>query len=124
MCGICGIISNRIAKDVRDMQVREMNACIANRGPDEDGFFSDGNCTLAMRRLAIIDLFNGRQPLYSTDKKSLIFFNGEIYNYRELKEELLAEGVVFYTQSDTEVIISLFNRFGGPQAVTKLKGMF
>jgi asparagine synthase (glutamine-hydrolysing) len=80
MCGICGFIEIE-NKDYRDNVVALMNQEIIHRGPDDDGFYSDDYCTLAMRRLSIIDLSTGKQPLFSNDKRFLIFFNVEIYNY-------------------------------------------
>lgn len=122
MCGICGIISSR--KEVsRNELVQAMNQAIFHRGPDQDGFYSDQNCTLAMRRLSIIDLHTGKQPIYSNTRRSLIFFNGEIYNYRELKEGLVAKGYTFNTTSDTEVIVNLFECYG-TEMLLMLKGMF
>ena len=109
MCGITGVISNSsITKSRREEFVQKMNSAIYHRGPDDDGFFSDDICTLAMRRLSIIDLQTGKQPLYSSDKRYLIFFNGEIYNYKSLGEELRFKGVILNTQSDTEIIVNLF----------------
>ena len=122
MCGICGIISS-IPDTERRSVVREMNSMIIHRGPDEDGFFDDDHCSLAMRRLAIIDLPHGRQPIYSYNDKSLILFNGEIYNFRDLRAELLARGIPFKTNSDTEVIVNAYAVWG-EQAIAKLKGMF
>lgn len=123
MCGICGIISPRIDKSDREQRLTKMNEAIFHRGPDELGFFSNKNCSLAMRRLSIIDLNTGKQPLYSSDKRFLIFFNGEIYNYRELKLGLLKKGYVFTTSSDTEVVVNLYAEYG-KEGVVKLEGMF
>ena len=123
MCGICGIIGHTLSKSDRDEAVRKMNDCIMHRGPDEDGFFSDNDCSLAMRRLSIIDLSTGKQPIYSNLTTALIFFNGEIYNYKELKIILLEKGIVFHTTSDTEVIINLYEHYG-TSMLTLLKGMF
>ena len=122
MCGICGVISQE-AKEVRDLQVLSMNRAIFHRGPDDDGFFSNDSCTLAMRRLSIIDLKSGKQPLYSDCGQYLIFFNGEIYNFRELKEILIQRSCGFISNSDTEVIVNLFKYFG-KDMVSKLHGMF
>ena len=100
-----------------------MNDAIYHRGPDEAGFFSDNFCSLAMRRLSIIDLKSGNQPLYSDCKKYLIFFNGEIYNYLELRDLLIKKGCVFITYSDTEVVVNLYKYFG-KEMLSKLQGMF
>ncbi len=124
MCGITGVISNNATKKAkREENVLKMNSEIYHRGPDDDGFFSDDICTLAMRRLSIIDLHAGKQPLYSADKRYLIFFNGEIYNYKILSAELSEKGVNLYTQSDTEVIVNLFS-FYGKKMLNMLHGMF
>ncbi|MHA8057428.1 asparagine synthase (glutamine-hydrolyzing) [Aquirufa nivalisilvae] len=122
MCGICGVISKK-AKEDREVQVFGMNQAIYHRGLDDDGFFSNETCTLAMRRLAIIDLKTGKQPLYSDCGRYLIFFNGEIYNYKELKETLVALSCEFVSNSDTEVVVNLFKYFG-KDMVSKLQGMF
>jgi len=123
MCGITGIISSTISKEVRDRVVLKMNQDIHHRGPDEDGFFSDARVSLAMKRLSIIDLTTGKQPIYANDGKTLIFFNGEIYNYHKLRDELITAGFTFETNSDTEVIVNLFQR-DGIAMIAKLRGMF
>jgi asparagine synthase (glutamine-hydrolysing) len=123
MCGITGIISKQILKSERENTVQLMNDAILHRGPDQDGFYSDANCTLAMRRLSIIDLKTGEQPIYSNDKKSLIFFNGEIYNYQDLKNELISKGFLFHTNSDTEVLVNLYQLYG-KEMLSLLRGMF
>lgn len=123
MCGITGIIDHNVSQSVRESSVTKMNLAIYHRGPDEDGYYSDSYCTLAMRRLSIIDLNSGKQPIYSNDKKKLIFFNGEIYNYRELKNDLIKKGYSFYTQSDTEVVVNLYQCYG-IEMLPMLKGMF
>lgn len=123
MCGICGVISPDIDISKRELTVSVMNESIFHRGPDEDGFFSDTFGTLAMRRLSIIDLHTGKQPLYSDCGRYLIFFNGEIYNYLELKKILISKGVLFKTNSDTEVVVNLYKRYG-KSMLRDLKGMF
>lgn len=124
MCGISGYISTSIIKkDKRDDVVRQMNNRIHHRGPDDDGYFSDDVCTLAMRRLSIIDLNTGKQPLFSNCGEYLIFFNGEIYNYRELREELRNQGYSFKSNSDTEVVVNMYKQFGR-SSLLRLKGMF
>lgn len=123
MCGITGIVSSTLSKQVRDEVVLKMNQDIHHRGPDEDGYFSDDHVSLSMKRLSIIDLTTGKQPIYANDLKTLIFFNGEIYNYPELREQLIADGFTFQTHSDTEVIINLFQR-DGIGMIDQLRGMF
>jgi asparagine synthase (glutamine-hydrolysing) len=122
MCGIVGVIDQG-NKDLRERAVRDMNSAIFHRGPDDEGLYSDDLCTLAMRRLAIIDLDNGKQPIYSDCCKYLIFFNGEIYNYLELKDLLLTMNCVFRNNSDTEVVVNLYKYFG-KEMLNKLSGMF
>ncbi len=123
MCGITGVISDKILKSKREYCVQQMSSTIYHRGPDDDGFFSDDLCTLSMRRLSIIDLNTGKQPLYSADKRYLIFFNGEIYNYKLLSQDLEKQGISLYTQSDTEVIVNLFSLYG-KKMLNMLHGMF
>jgi asparagine synthase (glutamine-hydrolysing) len=122
MCGICGYIANE-NEDHRDDLVAKMNNAIFHRGPDDDGFYSDYYCTLAMRRLSIIDLSTGKQPVYSADNRFLIFFNGEIYNYKELKQTLISKGLNFRTNSDTEVVVNLYMIYGD-KMLSMLQGMF
>lgn len=122
MCGICGIIQ-RGNETEREKDTLTMSNAIFHRGPNDDGKYSDQFCTLAMRRLSIIDLETGKQPLYSSDKNLLIFFNGEIYNYKKLRKDLIAKGVVFETNSDTEVIVNLYRQHGR-EMLAQLHGMF
>ena len=107
MCGINGIIYKTGCNENKlTSALTQMNNLIIHRGPDEDGFTVDCEDNygvgMAMRRLSIIDLSSGKQPIYSDDKKIVIVFNGEIYNYRSLKSDLEASGVHFKTTSDTE----------------------
>ena len=122
MCGICGFIEIG-NKQYRDSVISLMNREIYHRGPDDDGIYSDDYCTLAMRRLSIIDLPNGKQPIFSNDKNFLIFFNGEIYNYKELRYFLISKGFLFLTNSDTEVVLNLYIHFGN-EMISMLEGMF
>jgi len=100
-----------------------MCALIVRRGPDDGGFFFDGHVGLAMRRLAVIDVNSGRQPVYNEDRTVAVVFNGEIYNYKELRETLLKRGHLLTTFSDTECIAHLYEDFG-EDYVTQLRGMF
>ena len=122
MCGICGIIELN-QQGERESSLKAMNQAIFHRGPDDDGNYSDSFCTLAMRRLSIIDLAHGKQPIYNENGDKLVFLNGEIYNFPELREELLKKGHVFKTNSDTETIIHLYEEFG-ENMLKYLKGMF
>ncbi|QDO94309.1 asparagine synthase (glutamine-hydrolyzing) [Formosa sediminum] len=128
MCGINGIITRNGLKDNKINGIlTKMNNLIIHRGPDQDGVFSEensnGSVGMAMRRLSIIDLKSGKQPIYTDDKKIVIVFNGEIYNYKILKAKLEAEGVTFNTTSDTEVIIKLYEKYG-VESFQWLDGMF
>jgi asparagine synthase (glutamine-hydrolysing) len=123
MCGINGFIIFKKSFYDKDFIVSMMNDAMEHRGPDESGFFSDNLCSLAMKRLSIIDLSNGKQPIYNEDKTVLVFYNGEIYNYLELKEDLLLKGHKFYTNSDTEVLVHLYEEYKESMFLL-LKGMF
>ncbi|NNE66281.1 MAG: asparagine synthase (glutamine-hydrolyzing) [Pyrinomonadaceae bacterium] len=125
MCGIAGFIDSEMTRDYREREslLDQMCKVITHRGPDEQGMAVVGRAALGMRRLSIIDLKTGQQPIYSTDGSKLIVFNGEIYNYLELKKELEGLGYRFKTNSDTETIIHAFDEFG-PDCVRKLRGMF
>ena len=127
MCGINGyIVKNNASIATITSVVEKMNAKILHRGPDEDGFFIENdkaNIGMAMRRLSIIDLSTGKQPIYSEDKQKVILFNGEIYNFKALKAALILEGVSFVTQSDTEVVLKLYEKYG-VQSFAMLDGMF
>ncbi len=122
MCGICGIVT-RDGTSPDPGRLKAANDLIAHRGPDDEGFHVDGPVGLAMRRLAIIDLNTGHQPLSYADGAYTIVFNGEIYNYRELRAELEARGHRFKTRTDTEAILALYAE-SGPACVSRLRGMF
>jgi asparagine synthase (glutamine-hydrolysing) len=122
MCGIVGIVRNDRA-DVDQALVARMCAAIRHRGPDDDGFYFKGAVGLGMRRLAIIDLKSGQQPIHNQDGSAWIVFNGEIYNYRELRDKLEKLGHTFYTNSDTEAIIHAYDRYGA-DCPKHLRGMF
>src|SRR5436190_12386141 len=111
MCGITGFV-NANGDTVERSILERMNQAIIHRGPDEDGFYVDQNVGLAMRRLSIIDLASGQQPIYNEDKTKAIVFNGEIYNYQSLRDDLEKRGHPFYTRSDTEVVIHLYDEYG------------
>ncbi|MEP6568710.1 MAG: asparagine synthase (glutamine-hydrolyzing) [Acidobacteriota bacterium] len=122
MCGIVGIVRND-KSDVDQALVGRMCAAIKHRGPDEDGFYFKGAVGLGMRRLAIIDLKSGQQPIHNRDRTVWVVFNGEIYNYRELREKLEKLGHTFYTNSDTEAIVHAYDQFGA-DCPNHLRGMF
>ncbi len=128
MCGINGYLNlNHESEEQLKVHVNTMNNLIIHRGPDEDGIFAESkpsaSIAMAMRRLSIIDLSSGTQPIFSDDKSIVIVFNGEIYNYRALKSRLLNEGVTFKTTSDTEVILKLYEKHG-VESFKELDGMF
>jgi asparagine synthase (glutamine-hydrolysing) len=123
MCGICGIfIFDKMQRVDREV-LSDMNRQIAHRGPDDDGFFVDGNVGLAMRRLSIIDIRTGHQPLSNEDGSIWIVFNGEIYNHGDLRKDLMSRGHRYRTQSDTETIVHLYEEYG-KNCVQYLRGMF
>ena len=127
MCGIAGIVLPDDRLDCMDV-VRRMTDSISHRGPDDEGFWrgvaKDGTrVALGHRRLSIIDLGTGHQPLGNEDGSIQIVFNGEIYNYRELREDLVARGHRFATASDTETIVHAFEEYGR-RCVERMRGMF
>src|SRR6266550_1370456 len=122
MCGITGIVRSDGAQIDRQLLAR-MNDAIRHRGPDDDGFYFGDGVGLGMRRLSIIDLKGGHQPIHNSDRTAWIVFNGEIYNYRELREQLEARGHQFYTDSDTEAIVAAYDEYG-TDCPKYLRGMF
>jgi asparagine synthase (glutamine-hydrolysing) len=123
MCGICGKLIFDPSATVAPALIKRMADTISHRGPDDDGYFVSGPVGLGFRRLSIIDLSGGHQPLSNEDGSIQIVFNGEIYNYQELRQYLLGRGHIFRTQSDTETIVHLYEELGEP-CVEKLRGMF
>jgi asparagine synthase (glutamine-hydrolysing) len=128
MCGINGYLSKNPADALLiESKLKVMNQSIIHRGPDQDGFYVDtsADCTIgmAMRRLSIIDLSSGQQPIFNKDSSKIIVFNGEIYNFLTLRAELEKEGVAFLTNSDTEVILKLYEKYG-VASFSRLDGMF
>lgn len=122
MCGIAGIVRND--EQTVDVELlRRMADSIRHRGPDDEGFYVNGSAGLAMRRLAIIDVKGGQQPIHNQDSSSWIVFNGEIYNYQLLRSELEELGHRFYTNSDTEVIVHAYDQYGA-DCPKYLRGMF
>jgi asparagine synthase (glutamine-hydrolysing) len=121
MCGICVVTDERRA--VETPLIRRMCDRIRHRGPDSEGLHVDGPVALGMRRLSIIDLSTGDQPIYNEDRSLAIVFNGEIYNFQELRAELVAAGHRFATASDTEAVLHLYEQYG-LDALPRLRGMF
>ena len=104
MCGIVGFIDQKKKKEKTEI-IKNMADMIKHRGPDGEGYFVNDKVALGHRRLSIIDVEGGSQPIYNADKSLVIIFNGEIYNYQSLKEELKGKGYKFKTKTDTEVIL-------------------
>ncbi|MGG3560280.1 asparagine synthase (glutamine-hydrolyzing) [Neobacillus rhizosphaerae] len=125
MCGFIGCVHDKTQNysDEQKQQFKNMNDIITHRGPDDDGFYYDEHIQFGFRRLSIIDIESGHQPLTYENERYWIIFNGEVYNYVELREELVKEGLSFATSSDTEVIIALYSHLK-EKAVEKLRGMF
>lgn len=120
MCGIAGFMGQF---ENRADVIRNMTEVITHRGPDSDGFFTDDNISMGFRRLSIIDLGAGHQPIYNEDKSLVLTFNGEIYNYKDLRKELIAKGHKFYTDTDSEVLVHGFEEWK-EDMLPKLRGMF
>lgn len=120
MCGICGFTGN-----IPDNEkiIHKMAEVITHRGPDSEGFYTDESISMGFRRLSIIDLEGGTQPIYSQDKSMVLTFNGEIYNYKELRKELIDMGYEFYTQTDSETILHGYEAWG-EKVLDRLRGMF
>ena len=125
MCGINGYIQyeNKFDREKIGNLINQMNDKIYHRGPDEDGVFVNDNVGLGMRRLSIIDVSTGKQPIYNEDKSLVIVLNGEIYNYKALRDDLISKGHVFTTTSDTETVLHCFEEYG-IACFEKLNGMF
>src|SRR6266481_9678725 len=123
MCGIAGILE--FARDTRaePAALRAMCQIIAHRGPDDDGFYTDGPVGIGMRRLSIIDVAGGHQPISNETSTIWIVFNGEIYNHAELRKNLEPRGHRYRTNTDTETIIHLYEEYGH-ECVQYLRGMF
>ena len=123
MCGIAGVVSRTRESDISEALVRHMCDQIVHRGPDDEGIYVADGAGLGMRRLSIIDLSGGHQPVFNEDRSAWIVYNGEVYNFPELRPELESRGHRFYTRTDTECIIHLYEEMGA-DCVQKLRGMF
>lgn len=123
MCGFVGFIDENDQTYDHRAAIVAMADAIAHRGPDSEGYFNDGRTALGFRRLAIIDLAGANQPLYNENRSLVLVFNGEIYNYRELRRQLIAAGHAFSTQGDAEVVLHGFERWGAG-VLDRLRGMF
>ena len=123
MCGICGIVNFNVTDHVDRQLVERMSSAQAHRGPDDHGYFVDGNAGLGHRRLSIIDLSGGRQPIFNEDGSVAVVFNGEIYNYADLTTDLVSRGHQFVTRSDTETIVHAYEEYGD-DCMRDFRGMF
>ena len=123
MCGICGVTYHEKDREVSEAQIKAMCDVVRHRGPDDQGWYVKGNVGIGMRRLSIIDLTTGHQPIGNEDGSVWIVFNGEIYNYQDLRAELETKGHKFRTNSDTEAIVHAYEEYGEDCPV-KLNGMF
>jgi asparagine synthase (glutamine-hydrolysing) len=123
MCGICGQYNFGDRTPVSRQNIVRMASSISHRGPDDEGFYVSGPVGLGFRRLSIIDLEGGHQPMSDQDQTVWVIFNGEIYNFPDLKRELEGFGHVFQTRSDTEVIVHGYKQWGD-DVLNRLKGMF
>ena len=122
MCGFVGFI-DKLNKDEKQKKIKLMADRIIHRGPDQEGYYIDDNIALGHRRLSIIDLASGTQPMFNEDKSIVVVFNGEIYNYQEIKKELETKGHEFKTNSDTEVLVHGYEEYK-EELFNKLRGMF
>jgi len=123
MCGICGVYNYLNKTPIEQSLLKKMNDALYARGPDDEGYFIEGYIGFANKRLSIIDVEGGKQPIFNEDGKVCIVYNGEVYNYIELKRELEGKGHVFKTKTDTEVIVHLYEEYG-EDCVKYLNGMF
>lgn len=112
MCGICGVVEYRGMRPVQRDRLENMNQTLAHRGPDDSGYLVESGVGLAMRRLSIIDVAGGAQPIANEDETIWIVFNGEIYNFLSLRQQLLEKGHRFRTDGDTEVVVHLYEEYG------------
>jgi asparagine synthase (glutamine-hydrolysing) len=120
MCGICGIVDQN---ENNHRLITEMADLLRHRGPEKAGYFHHGGVSLGHRRLSIIDLNTGDQPIYNEDRTIVVVFNGELYNFQEIKNDLIRRGHHFYTTSDTEILVHCYEEYGLGY-LTKLNGIF
>ncbi|MEN4098851.1 MAG: asparagine synthetase B, partial [Anaerolineaceae bacterium] len=123
MCGICGVYAYDQRLEINPSILKQMCDTIIHRGPDDEGYYHNGSVSLGSRRLSIIDLQYGRQPMTNEDQSIWLVYNGEIYNYPDLRARLIAKGHTIRTQSDTEVIIHAYEEYGEACA-SEFNGMF
>lgn len=121
MCGFCGFVNSKFEN--RNLVLKDMMDSIAHRGPDSSGEYSDDNINMGFRRLSFLDLESGAQPLYNEDARYTLTYNGEIYNFQEIREDLIEKGHIFKTHTDSEVILHGYEEYG-TDLLNKLRGMF
>src|ERR1700747_1472111 len=123
MCGIAGVVSSDRTERIEEAVVPQRCQAVVHRGPDDEGILAKANTGLGMRRLSIIDVAGGHQPIFNEDRSAWIVYHGEVYNFPELRPELEAKGHHFATNTDTEMIVHLYEEMGA-DCVKKLRGMF
>ena len=123
MCGFVGYVNDTPDKSVNEKIIKDMADRIRHRGPDQDDYYVDSSVSLGFRRLSIIDLDGGSQPILNEDGTKVLVFNGEIYNYQPIREELIKKGHVFRTKTDSEVLLHGYEEYGC-ELLNKLRGMF
>ena len=125
MCGINGFLQfdNKFKTNEIEKIIKKMNKSIISRGPDDEGIYINKNIGLGMRRLSIIDLKTGNQPIFNEDGSMVIIFNGELYNYKDLKIDLINKGHLFKTTTDTEVVLHAYEEYG-EKSFNFIKGMY
>jgi len=123
MCGICGVVSFQAGHVTDKSILQRMNQTLNHRGPDDEGYYQDTQASLAMRRLSIIDLFTGQQPIANENSDIWVVYNGEIYNFQAVRAELQQRGHQFKTQTDTEIIVHAYEEYGD-DCVKRFNGMF
>ena len=116
MCGFAGFSVNGLPNDKAEKVIGAMGDRITHRGPDQAASYVDNDIALGFRRLAIIDLSGGSQPIFNEDRSMVLVFNGEIYNYQTIREDLLKKGHVFTTETDSEVLLHGYEEYGGKAA--------
>ena len=122
MCGFAGFLAGDFKGD-KAAVVTKMGERIIHRGPDQDAIYTDDDIALCFRRLALIDLEGGAQPMFNEDGSLVLVFNGEIYNFRQLREDLIGRGHIFKNKSDSEVLLHGYEEYG-PEFTKKLRGMY
>ncbi len=124
MCGFVGLLTKSMGKnEIKYKQINDMNNMIIHRGPDDEGYFQDKNITMGFRRLSIVDIKNGHQPMAYDNERFWLTFNGEIYNYIELRRQLEQEGYAFKTDTDSEVVLAMYSKYS-EKCVSFFRGMF